>query len=70
MDSSLGHPTETAMTVSQDLEVRGWIEKLSQGGLIVPPDDWLNQIKQFEVVLCSMNGKSPKQQTFCYKRPW
>ncbi|KFM75205.1 Transposable element P transposase, partial [Stegodyphus mimosarum] len=49
-DHSLGTPTEQLLHLPSDEHV-GWIETLSRGGLLVPSEEWLKKINQFEAEL-------------------
>ncbi|XP_035204443.1 uncharacterized protein LOC118179377 [Stegodyphus dumicola] len=71
-DHSLGTPTEQLLHLPSDEHV-GWIETLSRGGLLVPSEEWLKKISQFEVVFVSEHGKDGLSrnnnimQTMCKK---
>lgn len=61
IDSSLGHSNEELKVSSLESD-NGWVEKLSRGGLIVPTDNWLNTIKELEVMFALFHGDSVSKE--------
>lgn len=56
---SLGPPTGQMLSIPSTTPATniGWIEKLSRGGLLVPSNEWMDKLKQFELMFNEFHGQ-------------
>ena len=55
-DSSMGTPSEDTFPPPVGTSVRGWIEFLSRGGLLVPSEDSLHKVLHCKIIFRDING--------------
>ncbi|CAL1278868.1 unnamed protein product [Larinioides sclopetarius] len=65
-DRSLAIPSGQSLAVSS--KEKTWIEVLSRGGLLIPTDEWFEQIKKFEETFIEMHDKKNNFETVSLSR--